>query len=202
MLTPPEFQKKSGVSRETLEKFQAYEALLRKWQVAINLVGPNTLDDIWGRHFMDSAQLFPLLPKDGKALVDMGAGAGFPGLVLAIMGILNVHLIESDQRKATFLREVARSVSVPVTVHAKRVEDVVVDQSVGIVTARALASLDALLDLGKKWLIYGATGFFLKGKTAIEEIEAAQKKHSFEYEIKESQTDPDARIVKVFHVKH
>ena len=179
MLMPPEFQTLTGVSRETLDKFKTYEELVKKWQNTINLVGPATINDIWGRHFYDSAQIFPLLEFDGgeEALIDMGSGAGFPGLVLALMGRRNVHLIESDQRKATFLREVARTLSIPVTVHAKRTDTVELEMPVSHVTARALASLNELIGYGRKWLEKGATGFFLKGKNASEEIALANKNH-------------------------
>src|SRR3954469_13124540 len=99
----------TGVSRETRERLDIYADLLRKWQRSINLVGPRTVGDLWNRHFLDSAQLLPLMPPGVSVLVDFGSGAGFPGLVLAILGVKQVHLIESDQRKATFLREVARA---------------------------------------------------------------------------------------------
>ena len=99
------FQAETGVSRETLDRLAAYEATLRKWQPKINLVGPSTLPDAWRRHFFDSAQLFPLLPESVRVLVDLGSGAGFPGLVLSIMGVPEVHLVESDSRKCAFLRE-------------------------------------------------------------------------------------------------
>ena len=111
-----DFRQVSGVSRETLERLRIYEALLRKWQAKINLVGPATLDDAWRRHFLDSAQLFPLLPANAQVVVDLGSGAGFPGLVLAVMGVPTVHLIESDLRKAAFLREVARETATPAIV--------------------------------------------------------------------------------------
>src|SRR3546814_14845412 len=108
-MTPAEFQARLDVSRETLEKFQAYGALLTKWNRAINLVSPRSLEDLWRRHFLDSAQLrrhLPELPGDaGRVILDVGAGAGFPGLVLALLGCGLVHLVEADQRKAAFLRE-------------------------------------------------------------------------------------------------
>jgi len=135
----------SRVSRETRERLNTYAELLRKWQRSINLVGPKTLDDLWNRHFVDSAQLLPLIPPTARVLVDFGSGAGFPGLVLAILGMAEVHLIESDQRKATFLREVARATGTPVTVHAKRIEQVTPFPA-DIVSARALAPLGDLLD--------------------------------------------------------
>ena len=197
MLTPPEFQKLTSVSRETLDKLKTYEDLVRKWQRTINLVGPATLDDIWERHFYDSAQIFPLLENEQGVLTDLGSGAGFPGLVLALMGIKNVHLIESDQRKASFLREAARVLSIPATVHAKRIDDVKIDLPVKYVTARALAPLKDLIVYSREWLENGAIGFFLKGKTSSEEIKEAQKKLKIDVVEIPSKTDPDARIVQI-----
>ena len=118
-----DFRQAAGVSRETLERLTAYADLLVKWQAKINLVGPDTIPSLWRRHFLDSAQVFPLLPQGIHRLVDMGSGAGFPGLVLAVMGVGDVHLIESDARKCAFLREAARITGTPVTVHNARIEN-------------------------------------------------------------------------------
>src|SRR5437588_12718613 len=107
-LSPAEFAAATGVSRETLARLDAYAELLRQWSPRINLVAASTLDDLWRRHVLDSAQLFPLLPPGAHSLIDLGSGAGFPGLVLAILGVPAVELIESDARKCAFLREAAR----------------------------------------------------------------------------------------------
>lgn len=145
----------AAVSRETRERLDIYAGLLRKWQRSINLVGPRTIGDLWNRHFTDSAQLLPLIPSaetpTTRVLVDFGSGAGFPGLVLAILGAGEVHLIESDQRKATFLREVARATGTPVTVHAKRIEQVAPFPA-DVVSARALAPLNDLLGFAAPFL--------------------------------------------------
>jgi len=148
------FQAATDVSRETLVQLQRYADLLQKWGKRINLVGPSTLDDIWRRHMLDSAQLWPHLPADTRVLVDFGSGAGFPGLVLAIMGVPEVHLIESNQRKCVFLREVARATGVNVTVHSTRIE-AVAGFPAAVVTARALAILAILRALGRpfRWCI-------------------------------------------------
>src|SRR3546814_14483358 len=122
-MTPEEFQARLDVSRETLEKFEAYGALLTKWNRAINLVSPRSLEDLWRRHFLDSAQLrrhLPELPGDAaRVILDVGAGAGFPGLVLALLGCALVHLVEADQRKAQFLREAVRVTGAAAEVHAR-----------------------------------------------------------------------------------
>ena len=157
-----------------ITQFETYENLLRQWQKTINLVGPKTLDAVWERHFLDSAQLWPHLPEKTKRLVDLGSGAGFPGLVLAIMGVPEVHLIESDQRKAAFLKQVVRDLDIPVHVHAARLETVNLP-SADVVTARALAPLSDLLRNAEKFVSHCSIGLFPKGEKAPEELAAAQK---------------------------
>src|SRR5262245_2955176 len=153
-----------NVSRETLRRLATYAALLEKWQAKINLVGPATLPDLWRRHFLDSAQLLPLLGHPSGTLVDLGSGAGFPGLVLTIMTDWRVHLVDSDQRKCAFLRQVALDCGVldRVTIHAKRIEQVT-GIAADVVTARACAPLVELLALAAPFV--GQTGrcLFLKG---------------------------------------
>lgn len=164
-----DFQKEMNVSRETLEKLQQYDALLVKWQKKINLVGPNTMADRWRRHFLDSAQLITLIPENAKILVDMGSGAGFPGLVLAIMSGLEFHMIESDLRKCLFMREVVRTTGINVTVHNKRLEKVEGIKA-DVVSARALASLSKLLDYANPFLKDDSICIFPKGKRIEEEL--------------------------------
>jgi 16S rRNA (guanine527-N7)-methyltransferase len=141
-LTPAGFQQRLAVSRETLDRFRAYAELLTKWNRAINLVSPRSLDDLWNRHFLDSAQLrtyLPPTPPSGeRSILDVGAGAGFPGLVLALLGCGRVHLVEADRRKAEFLREAARVTGAAAEIHAQRIEDVPL-LPVDVVTCRAFA---------------------------------------------------------------
>lgn len=186
-----------NVSRETFSKLGQYEQLLVKWQKAINLVGPLTLEERKTRHFLDSAQLFSLIDNKGITLADLGSGAGFPGLVLAIMGIKNVHLIESDIRKATFLRNVSRETFCPVTVHDKRIEDCQIE-NIDIVTARALAPLTDLLQHVQS--LKAERAIFLKGVNVQEEIEKAQKKWNFDVTIYNSVTDPEAKILDITNI--
>ena len=143
-LTPEGFARLAGVSRETLERLQAYVALLSAWNRRINLVGVNTIGDVWRRHILDSAQLMPLLPEEARVVVDIGSGGGLPGLVLTILGVPEVHLVESDQRKAAFLREAQRVTGAPVIVHAQRAERLPPIPADAIV-ARAVAPVDNLL---------------------------------------------------------
>lgn len=162
-----------GVSRETLLRLQVFADLLVRWQRRINIVAPSTLPQLWRRHILDSAQLLPLLPPGARRLVDLGSGGGFPGLVLAILGMPEVHLVEADRRKAAFLREAARvSAAAGVRVHPKRIEELQ-PFPVDVVTARALAPLPRLLRLAEPFLAAGAIGVFPKGAEVDTELTEA-----------------------------
>jgi 16S rRNA (guanine527-N7)-methyltransferase len=204
-LTPEAFQERLAVSRETLDRFRAYAALLVKWNRAINLVSPRSLDDLWRRHFLDSAQLRRHLPvpseNDSRIILDIGAGAGFPGLVLALLDCGRVHLVEADQRKAEFLREAVRVTGAPAEVHAQRVESLE-PLPVDVVTCRAFAPLSRILDLSERFLRpenteKHPTGLFLKGRRADEELTEAAKKWRLQLERFESETDPEASILRL-----
>jgi 16S rRNA (guanine527-N7)-methyltransferase len=158
-----------GVSRETLERLTVHVDLLRRWQPAINLVGPATLADPWRRHVLDSAQLATHLPTGTEGLVDLGSGAGFPGMVLALLGVPGVHLIESDRRKAQFLREVARATGASVTIHVERIERLQ-GWPARALAARALAPLPRLLELAERFLVADSVCLFLKGKSVEGEL--------------------------------
>ncbi|MCC7046403.1 MAG: 16S rRNA (guanine(527)-N(7))-methyltransferase RsmG [Alphaproteobacteria bacterium] len=139
-MTPEAFAAQVDVSRETLDRLAAYVELLKRWQARINLVAASTLDDVWRRHILDSAQLYRFVEPKSARLYDIGSGAGFPGLVLAIMGLSDVHLIESDRRKIEFLREAARITATKITLHGKRVETIA-PADADFVTALGCASL-------------------------------------------------------------
>jgi len=189
-----------NVSRETLQALADYLALLAKWQTKINLVSASTLEDAWIRHVVDSAQLWPLIPDSARTITDLGSGAGFPGLVLAILGRyregFQVHLIESDQRKGAFLREVIRVTGAPAEVHTARIEALEPWPS-DVVTARALAALDKLLPLAAPFVVPGGIALFLKGKSAETELTAARGWGTFEAEVIPSRTDAEAAVLKL-----
>jgi len=190
------FQAATDVSRETLVQLQRYVDVLQRWAPRVNLIGPSTLDDIWRRHILDSAQLWPHLPDNSKTLVDFGSGAGFPGMVLAIMGVPDVHLVESNQRKCVFLREVARAAGVNVTVHASRIE-ALTPFPVDVVTARALASLPILLEYAEPFLKSNTICLFPKGQRVNEELTETQKRWNITHDVFSSLTDPTGGIVRL-----
>ena len=168
------------VSRETAQRFDRIVEELKRWQKIKNLVGPTTLDHVWLRHIADSAQLPRLAPEE-RRWIDLGSGAGFPGLVIAAMLAddprADIHLVESNSRKAAFLRETTRELALPVTVHAERIESVLASAwpPFDVVSARALAPLTRLLALSGELLKKGAVGLFPKGRGAEAELtEAAQ----------------------------
>jgi len=204
-MTPEAFQARLAVSRETLDKFLEYAALLTKWTAAINLVSPRSLEDLWRRHFLDSAQLRAYLPEHPgpaeREILDVGAGAGFPGLVLALLGCGQVHLVESDQRKAQFLREVVRITGARAEVHPIRVEALDLPP-VDVVTCRAFAPLPRILDLTARFLRPQSEkkqpiGLFLKGRRADDELTEAGKKWRLQLERFESETDPEGSILRL-----
>lgn len=201
-MNPEEFAKAADVSRETLTQLVVYKELLEKWGARINLVGRDTLVDAWQRHFLDSAQLRKLLPRGRRVLYDLGSGAGFPGLVLAILDPkLEVHLVESDKRKAAFLAEVARATgrARQVTIHARRVASLPEGArgTAEIVTARALAELGELLALAAPLLAPGAVCLFLKGAQAERELTLAAKHWKMRVERLASRTDPAGLILRI-----
>ena len=186
-----------NVSRESLDKLRVYDALLHKWQKTINLVSPNTLPQSWERHILDSIQLNDHVSRESSVLYDLGCGAGFPGLVLAILRPeLEVHLIESDQRKCSFMRAVSRETNTPVTVHNARIEEESLPAP-DVVTARALAPLDDLLGFFEAWAKPGMRGLFLKGARYNEEIEDSTRAKNVELDVVKSPLSPDSAIIKV-----
>jgi 16S rRNA (guanine527-N7)-methyltransferase len=190
-----------SVSRETLAQLKTYETLLFQWQKVKNLVAPGTLPELWERHFADSAQL-PALAPDARNWLDLGSGAGFPGLVIAIMMAnhhnRSVHLVESNSRKCAFLQEVARQTGLSVAIHEGRIEDVARGGRVGdidVVTARALAPLDRLLGLAESFFSEQTIGLFLKGREAAREVEEARGHPHFSFRSIPSRVHGEGRII-------
>jgi 16S rRNA (guanine527-N7)-methyltransferase len=190
------FGEQLGVSRETLERLTVFLDLLRRWQPAINLVGSATLSDPWRRHVLDSAQLAAHVPAEAADLVDLGSGAGFPGMVLALLGVRGVHLIEGDRRKARFLREVARVTGAPATIHAVRIEQMQ-GWPAAVVTARALAPLPRLLDLAERFLDSQSVALFLKGKSVERELTDARANWHMVSETFPSLSEPTGTVLKL-----
>ena len=193
------------VSRETEQRLDQLVDLLRRWQNIKNLVGPRTLDEVWVRHIADSLQLAELRP-DVKAWADFGSGAGFPGLVVACTwsnADREMHLVESNGRKAAFLREAARLLNLPVTVHDCRVEEAMpalLERNIELVSARALSSLDKLIEMAEPLLKKGVEGLFLKGQDVDNELTQATKCWIFKACLWPSKTDPAGRIVSLTEV--
>jgi len=173
-----------AVSRETADSLVAFEALFRKWSSAINLASPSTLPHLWERHILDSAQLFPLASHARKWL-DLGSGGGFPGVVLAILlkdrAGSSVDLVESNGKKAAFLRTAIAQAGAPGRVHAERIEAMRGRiETPEIVTARALAPLRDLFSLAAPWLTAGATALFQKGRDYRREIDESHDDWAFD----------------------
>lgn len=197
---PEGFRRAFGVSRETIQRLEDYAAILQHWRTSTNLVSKSTVGAIWSRHFADSAQLLDLAPS-AKTWLDLGAGAGFPGLVIAILlaggrGGL-VHLVERSAKKCAFLREVARSTDAPVEIHGTRIEFLVDErrfESVEVVTARALAPLGKLLGYVHPFMTRDTIGLFPKGRDVEQEIEDARRLWRFDVRLEPSRSDPGGRI--------
>jgi 16S rRNA (guanine527-N7)-methyltransferase len=202
-LTPEAFATTCDVSRETLERLRRYAEILVKWQKSINLVSPESLNDLWRRHMLDSAQLRAFLPPEARSLIDMGSGAGFPGLVLAILGVPNVNLIESDARKCVFLVEAARAAGLTAgrnpTIHRARLEEIA-DLRVDVVTARACAPLVQLLAYAEPFLEADSICLFLKGGRVDEELTEAEKTWRMTVERFPSLSDPTGTILRIRQV--
>ena len=187
------------VSRETIEKLIIYHKLLLKWQDTINLISPNTIQEAWQRHFIDSIQPYPLLPSNTESIVDLGSGAGFTGLVLAAIGPFHVTLIESDRRKCIFLREVARELGLSnVEVINKRIEDVG-DIKANVITARALAPLSQLFNWAKLFIEPSceAVLIFPKGQNFQNEIDETKLSNDITIDVFDSATEAQAKIVRL-----
>lgn len=197
-MTPSEFQTLTGATPEQIADLEAFIARLTEANAVMNLVGPDTIPDVWNRHIWDSAQLLALAPA-ARTWADLGAGAGFPGVVLAILlkGVPGAHvwLIDSLGKRCRFLQAVVDELALPATVVNGRAEEQVL--KVDVVTARAVAAMEKLLAYAQPYLQRGAQGLFLKGEKAEAELIEARKVWHFESDLSVSRSDPRGRIVSV-----
>jgi 16S rRNA (guanine527-N7)-methyltransferase len=184
------------VSRETYDKLRAFEDLVLKWTQRINLVSRSDIDTIWERHIVDSVQVFNLAPDTGDWL-DIGSGGGFPGIIVAILSDgRDLTLMESDQRKCTFLRTAIRELDLTARVLTERIEEAP-PQGVDVLSARALTDLSGLLAFAERHLTPGGIGLFPKGQRWQEEVAKAQEKWGFQYEAIPSITNQAASVLKI-----
>lgn len=188
-----------NVSRETFCRLKGYEDLVKEWQKKINLVSRETLEMFWHWHIVDSAQIFPLInPKE--PVIDLGSGAGFPGLVLSILGIPQVTLVESCRKKTSFLREARRVLNADVQIYEGRIETMPLTR-VSTITSRALTSVEGLLEYAYRIIEPQTELVFFKGKKSKEEIKEAQKKWTFNFIEKPSITSPEGSILIITGVR-
>ena len=196
----------ADVSRETVDRLIAFDQLIRKWNPTINLISKASIDDLWSRHIEDSAQLYQHIPLDAVRCVDIGSGGGLPGIVLAAISAdlapeRRFTLVESDQRKATFLRQAVRTLDLNVEVLSSRTE-ALAPLGADVLSARALAPLVKLLISAQRHLASGGTCLFPKGETYAKEIADARKQFVFECDAVQSRTDPKGAILKIHGIRN
>lgn len=195
-----------AVSRETTRRLEALVALMTKWNPAINLVSKSTLADAWSRHILDSAQIYRLAPPGPVHWVDLGSGGGFPGLVVAVLATelqpdSRFTLVDSDQRKATFLRQAAQTLDLRVQVLAERI-DAVWPLNADVLSARALAHFAVLCGFAQRHLAAHGTGLFMKGASHAAELADARAKWAFDVDIHPSVTESNAVILQLKGLPH
>jgi len=195
-MTPDQFQNRTGVSRETLERLEIYSAELYRWNKAINLVSKRTLPEVWQRHFLDSWQLLDGDADLSRRWVDLGSGGGFPALVLAACGVSDITLVESDIRKGTFLREAARKMDVTITVLSQRVE-ACAPQNADIISARAFAPLHRLMEYAEPHLQQDGQLRLLKGQDVEAELTEATKYWTFDIDRRPSLSDAGGTVLTI-----
>jgi len=203
--SPNEFSRAFGVSRETRERLETYVALLCRWNRHINLVAPGSLHNVWRRHIADSAQLLPLAPPTAASWIDLGSGGGLPALPVAALAAefapdLRITLVESDQRKAAFLRTATREMGLEITVLARRIE-ALAPQPYDVVSARALAPLPKLCSLASMFQGPRTVFLFLKGADCDSELTEASANWHIRTERIASRTHPDAAVLRIVELE-
>ncbi len=199
------FMQKYDVSCETFYQLKTYQSLLEEWQVKFNLVSSSSIKDAWNRHFLDSAQLFQYIPKEAKNMIDFGSGAGFPGMVLAIMAkektpYLKVVLVDSIRKKTVYLKEVAQKTNTSVDIINDRIENIP-NQKFDIITSRAMTSLSDLLKYSYPFCHKGSLCIFPKGKNYALELKEAHSKWNFKCVIKASEQSEEGKILIVSNIR-
>jgi 16S rRNA (guanine527-N7)-methyltransferase len=197
----------AGIRSDTLAddvrvRLVVFADILRRWNERINLVSQSDITSLWPRHIDDSLQLLPHLPCQPGPAIDLGSGAGFPGLILAIASGLRFHLVESDRRKAAFLREAARETEAPIVLHNARIEDVTLEHPAVVLTARALAPLPELLGWARRHLAADGVCLFLKGRQTQAELTQARRQWQMDVELLPSRTDPAGTILKISKARY
>ncbi len=182
-------------------ELETYEDLLLRWQKKINLIGPSTVQSVWTRHFADSAQLAEFCPERAS-WADLGSGAGFPGIVISLLQKSlsiggEMHVIESDSRKAAFLREVSRETGAGAVVHHTRCEDILPTLSPSVITSRAMTGLARLIELSREHVENGAIALFLKGRDIDVELTSAPISSNFSIELFQSRVDPGGNVIRI-----
>lgn len=204
MYGPEEFARDTDVSRETLDKLTQYADALVKWQKAKNLVANSTLEDRWRRHFLDSAQMFPHMRKRLRAepirMIDIGSGAGFPGLVLSIMGLGPAHMVESNGRKCVFMNQVVRATAANADVHNVRIEAFDAPEF-DVVTSRACAKVEQLLEWSHPFRQTSTEMWLLKGEGVEEELTQAKASWKMKSERFKSLSNPMGAILRLYEIE-
>jgi len=202
---PEEFQALANVSRETLGRLKLFVGLLRDWNSRINLVSAKSLDDVWRRHVWDSAQLAEWIPASTTSLIDLGTGAGFPGLILALVlrerGGIKTVLYEATTKKCSFLAEAAARTGAPVEIRNGRIENAD-REAFDVVTARALAPLTKLLSYAQRFQGQVTTNLFLKGQSLGAELTEARKSWKMKVMKHPSRSDPTGTVLEVRELRH
>lgn len=195
-----DFFRETNVSRETLKDFEHWQATLLKWNRRINLVSAAALTDFWRRHALDSWQIWPSVPENTERMLDLGSGAGFPGLAMAIkckaQGRGHVTLVESSGKKANFLKAVIRELGLPANVISERAEDIAA-RPFDVITARAFAPMPELLTYAQPFWQKSTTGLFLKGQSVQEELTKASEMWDYHVTVTPSRSDSTGQIVKI-----
>ncbi len=199
------FMEKYNVSRETFDQLKTYQSLLIDWQEKFNLVSKSSIDDAWNRHFLDSVQLFQYIPENAKNLIDFGSGAGFPGMVLAIIAkektpYLKVVLTDSIKKKTVYLNEVANKTNTDVEIVNDRIENIP-NQKYDVITSRAMTSLSDLLKYSYPFCHKETLCIFPKGKNYALELKEAHLKWKFKCEIKASEQSEEGKILLISNIK-